>query len=169
MFWNLKSIELIEQGWNICIVVALEKLRGVTVWFKLLARRYLELPTFDNFWLIFHEDCEIEEDMMHKIKTWWLNREVFMEFHAIVGYQWSWKKNSCRTNVRPTILYHYGSKYWVIKKNVSKMSVIDMRMLTWMNNNTLRDKRRNKSICNKWVTLIEDKMRENQMTWFRHI
>ena len=50
------------------------------------------------------------------------------------------------------------------------MSVAEMKMLKWMNDNTLRDRIRNEYICRKLqVTPIENKMRENRLRWFGYV
>ena len=63
----------------------------------------------------------------------------------------------------------YGIECWAIKRHhAQKLSVAEMRMLRWMCGNTRRDKVRNEDICTKiCVTLIEEKMRENQRPYRR--
>ena len=56
-------------------------------------------------------------------------------------------------------LWYKVSGNWKIKKNVSKMNVVEMRMLRWMCCKTMRDKVRNEQIREmKEVEPIEDKM-----------
>ena len=63
--------------------------------------------------------------------------------------------------IRPPMFY--GTKCLTFKKqHVSKMNVVEMRMLRWMCGKTKRDKIRNERI-HKMIEVvpIEEKMREN--------
>ena len=65
--------------------------------------------------------------------------------------------------IRPAMLY--GIEYWAVKKQyVSKMNVVEMRMLRWMCGKIKRDKIRNKRI-HKMIEVvpIEEKIRENRL------
>lgn len=59
--------------------------------------------------------------------------------------------------------YDLWYKYWVVMKQyVKKMSVVEMKMLGWMNSSTKKAKIRNEIIYSKiGVTSIEKKMRKN--------
>jgi len=74
-----------------------------------------------------------------------------------------------RTAIRPALLY--DTEYWAIKRyHAQKMSVAEMRMLSWMCSNMRRDKVRNEDIRTKiGVASIEEKMRENLLRWFGHV
>ena len=65
----------------------------------------------------------------------------------------------------------YGSKCWAIKKqHISKISVIEMRMLRWMSGHARMDRIRNEVIRSKvGVAPIEDKMREDRLRWFGYV
>ena len=76
------------------------------------------------------------------------------------------KKRFYRVATRSAILYGSAIK----KQHVQNMGVTEMKMLRWMSDNTLRNMIRNKCIHGKLeVTSIDDKMRENQLTWLRHV
>ena len=65
----------------------------------------------------------------------------------------------------------YGTECWAVKKQyVSKMNVVEMRILRWLCGKTRRDKVRNERIRKMIeVAPIDEKMRENRLRWFGHI
>ncbi|KAI8568266.1 hypothetical protein RHMOL_Rhmol02G0184700 [Rhododendron molle] len=65
----------------------------------------------------------------------------------------------------------YGTECWPIKKQqVSKMSVVEMRMLRWMCSKTSRDRIIHETEREMvGVAPIEEKLRENRLRWFGHI
>ncbi|KAH0464929.1 hypothetical protein IEQ34_005032 [Dendrobium chrysotoxum] len=71
--------------------------------------------------------------------------------------------------VIPEIIY--GAECWPLKeKHNTKLSVAEMRMLSWMSGFTLRDRIRNEHIREKvGVAPVEDKIRESRLRWFGHI
>jgi len=74
-----------------------------------------------------------------------------------------------RIATRPALLY--DTECWDIKRyHAQKMSVTKMCMLRWMCGKMRRDQVRNNDILTKiGVALIEEKMRENHLRWFRHV
>lgn len=103
---------------------------------------------------------------MHRIKLGWLrwksafgnlyDREIQLEL----------MEEFYSTAIKQAILC--GSKCWTIKKqNIQKMSLIKMRILRRMSDNTLRDQIKSECICKmEEVAPIEDKIREPiEMVW----
>lgn len=74
-----------------------------------------------------------------------------------------------KTAIKPAMFY--GAKCWKEnKQHVCKMSVAEMRMLTWMSAKIRNDRIINESICESLgVALIVDKIREGQLRWFGHV
>ena len=65
----------------------------------------------------------------------------------------------------------YGSECWAVKRqHLHKLSVVEMRMLRWMNDYTRMDRIRNDNIRNKiGVAPIEDKVHEGRLRRYGHI
>ena len=118
---------------------------------------------------IIRNDGEIENDIVHRIKSGWLKWRSASGVLCDRRIPMKLKGKFYRTAIRPAMLY--GSECWAIKKqHVQKMSVAEMRMLRWSCGYTLRDRIRNESIRTKLeVAPIEDKMRENRLRWFGHV
>ena len=70
-----------------------------------------------------------------------------------------------KTTIQLAMLY--GTEWcWVIKKQyIHKMSVAEMRILSWISWNAQKDRIRNKEICLK----ILMKRLENCLRWFGHV
>ena len=79
------------------------------------------------------------------------------------------KKKFYKTVIRSAMLY--GSECWAIKRrDISKMSVAEIRMLRWMSGHTRMNRIRNEVIRSKvGVALIEDKVRQGRLRWFGHV
>ncbi|EXC17267.1 DNA-directed RNA polymerase II subunit [Morus notabilis] len=110
--------------------------------------RYLES-------IVQYED--IEEDIQHKIKVGWVKWKNATGVLCDDKMPIKLKGKFYRT-VRLAMLY--GSERWAMKRqHISKMSVVEMRMLKWMSDHTRMDHIRNKVIHSKvGVAPIEDKV-----------
>ena len=65
----------------------------------------------------------------------------------------------------------YRAECWVVKmQHIDKMSMVEMRMLKWINGYTQNDRIRNEEIHLKIrIAPIDEKMRENHLRWFGHV
>ena len=65
----------------------------------------------------------------------------------------------------------YRAECWVVKmQHIDKMSMVEMRMLKWINGYTQNDRIRNEEIHLKIrIAPIDEKMRESCLGWFGHV
>lgn len=65
----------------------------------------------------------------------------------------------------------YGSETWAVKaEQVSKLHRTEMRMIRWMSNVSLKEKKRSSDIREKMgVEAIDVVMRRNRLRWFGHV
>ena len=67
-----------------------------------------------------------------------------------------------------SLTMHYYAEYWVVKKHVSKIHVVELRMLIWMCGKTRRDKIKNELICKMIeVATIEQKIDYNGLIIYK--
>ncbi|KAI8556243.1 hypothetical protein RHMOL_Rhmol05G0237300 [Rhododendron molle] len=118
---------------------------------------------------IISSDGETADDVTHTIQVGWLKWRSATGVLCDKRVPTKLKRKFYGTSIRPMMLY--GTECWPIKKqHVNKLSVAEMRMLTWMCGKTRRDMIRNEKVHEMvGVAPIEEKLRENRLRWFGHI
>ena len=115
-----------------------------------------------------HKDGEIDEDINHRIKVGWQKWRNASGILCDRRIPLRLKGRVYRMIVRAALLC--GVECWLIKKQVQRMKVAEIRMIRWMCGHTRLEKIRNEVIRSKiGVAAIEDKMREARLRWFGHI
>ncbi|EXB68727.1 DNA repair protein rhp54 [Morus notabilis] len=112
---------------------------------------------------------DIEEDIQQRIKAWWVKWKNATRVLCDGKMPIKLKGKFYRTVICPAMLY--GSECWVIKRqHISKMSVVELRMLRRMSGHTRMDCIRNEVMGSKLgVAPIKDKVREGCLRWFGHV
>ena len=76
------------------------------------------------------------------------------------------KGKFCKTTIQLAMLY--GTECWVIKKQyIHKMSVAEMRILSWISWNAQKDRIRNKEICLKILMKRLEKIAWDGLAMFK--
>ncbi|XP_070032186.1 uncharacterized protein [Nicotiana tomentosiformis] len=130
------------------------------------------IPRRENFKYlgsVIQGNREINEDVTHRIRAEWMKWRLASGVLCDKNVPLKHKGKFYRAVVRLAMLY--GAKCWPVKNyHVHKMKVDEMRKLRWMCGHSRLDRIRNEVIRDKvGVALVEDKMREAGLRWFRHV
>ena len=117
------------------------------------------IECFKYLWSVIQKHREIDGDVYHKIKVWWLKWRSATEVLCVCNMPLSLKGKFFSTAVRPTLLY--DMECWANKKqHIQMMSVAEMQILRWMCGKIRKDKVRNEDIhCQVGIAPIKDQLR----------
>jgi hypothetical protein len=125
--------------------------------------------TFRYLRSILQSDGEIDEDVSHRIKAWWVKWWQISGILCDKKVPNKLKNKFYRMTIRPVMMY--GAERWATKgQHIQKMNVAKIRMLHWICDHTSRDRIRNDDIWDKLnVTPIQEKTVQHRLWWFDHI
>ncbi|KAK4372544.1 hypothetical protein RND71_007928 [Anisodus tanguticus] len=172
--WSANSREAIPYD-----IVPIDETRSgvnakLEVWRQTLESKGFRLShskkgSFKYLGSIIQGNGEIDDDVTHRIGPGWMKWRLASGVLCDKKVPPKLKGKFYRVVVKPTMLY--GVECWPVKtSHIQKIKVAEMRMLRWMCGHTRRDRIRNDDIREKvGVALVDDKMREARLRWFRHV
>ena len=125
--------------------------------------------TFRYLGSMLQNNCEIDEDVSHRIKAGWMKWRQTSGILCDRKVPQKLKGKFYRTAIRPAMLY--GAECWATKgQHIQKISVAEMRMLRWICGHTRKNRVRNEDVRDKvGVAPIEEKLIQHRLRWFGHL
>jgi len=134
-------------------------------------RRGKALKQVENFRYlgsVIHAQGGSEEDIKARIAAAWKKWQELTGVLRDRSMPIAVKGKVYRTVIRPVLIY--GSEAWTLRCEEERFERTEMRMLRWLLDHTLKDRKRNDDIRRiVGVACITDKVREARLRWYGHI
>jgi hypothetical protein len=125
--------------------------------------------TFRYLGSMLQRDGDIDEDVSHRIKVWWMKWCQASGVLCDKRVPQKLEGKFYRTAIRHAMLY--GAECWPTKRrHIQQLSIAEMCMLRWICGHTRLDQVRNDDIHDRLgVAPIEEKLIQHRLRWFGHV